>query len=1562
MSKNTLEPEDHMIDTALVPDDDDPMMTEDGYTAVTPRFDDDQMLEALEDPDPTEAQAELPPQEAYELMQYEAPLSKDERDVLNETPFLQPPGGLSWVDDPDHEEWLFQKQKEKSKAMDEILEDEMYGDDVGLSLKRLGRGIARGARRATKPLTSLVKKFVPGRDAQKAALVKQTYARLVAGRANFLQISDVRARRPSRPRSYYEAQSKPWAKSKLVAGGLPVSTSTTMGEVAVQILGADVMGSWWNPFSWFATRTKYVVQNAQGEMAEMSPAEFNAWQAAQGMQAQSDPSSQQADPNIDPGAAADPSQSFDPSQDPSQYGDPSMSDQSGISDDMDLVFGDTSGLREDEAAVNGEQTHDYDMVVGGRRRLPSPIQPRRRVKSSGDDSFAGFADEILGTPARTITPNDYRKLTLAKAQRMSGVASPPRAAMQAAHAKLSKELPAKNIKVARPADVTGAWLYRLDPSYWMKSPRERHLIDAEKKNWEKTQSIAKRNAKHSGELEAGKRALYQAEQARAAEAESQAMESQLKDIEESVSSGVSSSGGDSILGAAAEGRRAASKNASVCSALAAKVEAGQKLSPDELANLRQCLKMCGHLRKLHEVLHAKTTGTPTTSSGYHDDKPVKSDFLGENVIEIVGGASGGHTRSQWVALTAVAASQPGKLAAFARQQGIKLTASDMQRLKGAVARTKQIMSHPAYKQVKLNRAALSGMGSDSMGFSWSKVLTAPLALAAVPAAGLSWGMTKIVQAPTKMIQWGARKGGWQTPGTGYRAPGQPGAQPGAPGAAGPSPATLAAAKQRRLAALARAQAAAATTAAAQQELQAQAAAADAEAQAMEAEAQAQQAQTDAENAQFDVQPSDGGTTDESGASWNESGRVSVLGAEVFTGAFVGEVDDPKAKKVVEEASKDTPAGKKVRAGATLYHKARKGDPKSRLAIRKIAAKAATGDKQAKIDADSVRAGKIALHAKARAHKKLAAKAAREARNQRGIARQRRMEAWAATRLAQGTRKRHLAQAAKVERRAAHGDKHAKKVMAHVVKKAKGGDKKAQSSVEAMRLARHVRTSSRTPSEAKRIKAAGKVVAHAHKGNKKALRQIALINAAAKSGQPNAKRAQHRLKVAASLHRAITTGKVTAPPVTKKQLNDKQLDANRLALKKYEFIKGRVSSGVATKEEAIAGAKLASSLSKATAEPAAKQTLEQEAAELAIRARALRSGTQPIKDTALVAAAAEKGDKEAQATIQDALAAAQSGDPRGISAAGHLAAAQTVGTLQKGGTMSPEVAEAMGIVERAHAGDPEAKRTVARAGAAAQDPSHPNHDQAVGAAVALTAAAALTAATAARPGAQKTLRDAARKARGQEILPEDMKKSAAELDRLTAKVKDGTATRGEAERARNLAMALGKTSLAAQISALMPPDDLDAPLSSLPTPAEEPIKGFFGLLKASLQALLLATPDPFGNYHEGVRDRGATPLIGPMRAATAGDDELAKLKDEEASLTNRDIERDKKWLRGTVLGKKLKALNDASKAGQLDPAGLARLAALAREVGKNMRSSEGKAEVLQIAQRAESQATSARNQI
>jgi hypothetical protein len=42
--------------------------------------------------------------------------------------------------------------------------------------------------------------------------------------------------------------------------------------------------------------------------------------------------------------------------------------------------------------------------------------------------------------------------------------------------------------------------------------------------------------------------------------------------------------------------------------------------------------------------------------------------------------------------------------------------------------------------------------------------------------------------------------------------------------------------------------------------------------------------------------------------------------------------------------------------------------------------------------------------------------------------------------------------------------------------------------------------------AKRIKAAGRVVAHAHKGNKKALRQIALINAAAKAGQPNAKRA------------------------------------------------------------------------------------------------------------------------------------------------------------------------------------------------------------------------------------------------------------------------------------------------------------------------------------------------------------------------------------------------------------------------------------------------------------------------
>jgi hypothetical protein len=507
-------------------------------------------------------------------------------------------------------------------------------------------------------------------------------------------------------------------------------------------------------------------------------------------------------------------------------------------------------------------------------------------------------------------------------------------------------------------------------------------------------------------------------------------------------------------------------------------------------------------------------------------------------------------------------------------------------------------------------------------------------------------------------------------------------------------------------------------------------------------------------------------------------------------------------------------------------------------------KAKKGDPQAKRDVNAVRAGKVAVHSKGRAARNVAARSRREAMNKRGIAVRKRMEARAANALIRRTRARKLAKIAKVERRAAAGDRKAKAAIEACIAKAGRGDQKAHTTVQALRLARHVRTSAKTPAEARRLKAAHKILIKAHRGNKKALRTVALINSAAKSGQPNARRAKARLAVAARVEHAISTGRVV-PPGSKATVAHNARSAHA---RRYEHLSGRVASGIGTREEALGAAKAAAALGK-----------KDEAAALALHARSLPSATQPIKNAAAVQAAAEKGNKEAQAAIADSLAAAQAGDPKGISSAGKLAAIRAVAAVDRGEPMPRPIAEATGIVERAHAGDPEAKRIVARAGEQAQagDPT------AVEAAVALTAASAVLAATAARSGANEHWKSKAREARGQAVETGERGKVEAELAELLSKLHAGTATYREGVRARELAMALGKPQVAAEISSIMPPRDfIDTPLSSLPETPLPKITGVWSFLKEAARALLLATEDPLQNYREGVSTRGETPMFGP----------------------------------------------------------------------------------------------------
>ena len=1470
-----LKPQAEFVDTALEQADDDPMFDDDGQTHMQPGFDEDQMLHALES-----GRHAVSPQEAYEEMKYSAPLDKAEIEILNETPFLGPE--LSFVDDADHAEWLYDHQRLKKNAMDEAFEDQMYGDLLddesgwGLSsltnaVKKVGKGalhygtmpgrLALKYNPATLAAKALIKKFVPSRDAQKAALLRQTNNRLVQGRANFLQMADVKAGITNRPRAFYVAQAKPWTRSRLAAAGLP--TSYTSGEVAATILGTEdvSMGSWWNPFSWFQSKTNYVVQNAQGEITEMNQGEFNAWMAQQQAAGQVDPSQQAAvDPSQMP--AMDPSQ-MDPSADPSQM-DPSADSQGEAVDwtravDLHQILEDAS--RGDGKALGTLRQIKTRAAAGDARAKAdmneiSNYQKETGMSVLGDEQIIEGDGEVT-PPTRTISAAAFRKRTMQIAQKASGKPNPTPAQLAATHNALLAEVKKKGFSVVDSSgnDMMGAWLYKLSPMYWLKSERERKLIDAEKGNWQRTQDLAKANKKKGEELDAGKRAAYQHEQAKAAEQQSQDMEAQLEDIEKTISSGdFLGADPEPVLAAIAEGKQAAAANAKKANALVAKMEAGEKLDADEIARLRSCMKMCHHLRKLHDELHAQTpagaaaaAAPGTSTSGYHDYQQAKntqSSFLGSSIGEppteilgpettaIVGAANARPNiaslpvakQRHLIALTAIAATNPKGVSAYVKRNGLRLSARDLANIKAGAARARAIISRPGYAQAKMRGQGVVS-GDDSMGFSWGKLLTAPLAAAALPAAAIAWGMHKVVQAPVDLIKWGARKGGWFKGGSSSSSPGTPNynTNPQAVQAA------LQAAQQRQLAAQQRIAAANAASDAAQQQAAANAAAADAEAQAAQAEADAQQAKMDAQN------PNPPGYDD--GSYDDQSGSVTVLGADFFTGAFVGEVEDPKAKKILEEAAKDTPTGKKIRAGATLYHKARKGHAKSKLAIAKIQAKASKGDPQAQRDYNAVKAGKIAIHAKHKGAWKIALRRRHEAANKKGIAIRKHLEARAGARLGEHTRRKKLAHIAKVEAMAAKGHPKAKASIARTVAKAKSGDKKAQTTVAALKLAKHVRTAAKTPAERKRIRAAQKLVLHARHGNKKAIRQIALIDAAAQHGQPNAKRAKARLNVAARVEHAVATGKIVPPG------SAAQLHAARA--KHVRHVKNRIGVGVATREEALHAAKVAHAMGD-----------KQSAGALALAAANLKSAKTPIKQAAVVAAAANNGSAEAKQAIDDTLEKAKAGDPSSIKAAGHLAAAQAVDAVNKGKPMPAAIADAHMIVMRAQAGDEEAKRTIQRASEAAEDPAHPNHDAGVEKAVALVAAGAVTGALAGNALASKKWHDQAKRATGTHIDSEDHGKAQAELAELMAKLHEGSATYAEGLRARSLAMALDQPKVAAEISAIMPPrDTLDTPMSTLPDEPEPAIRGPLAMLKEALRALVFATPDPFGNWREGVRSRG-----------------------------------------------------------------------------------------------------------
>ncbi len=1011
--------------------------------------------------------------------------------------------------------------------------------------------------------------------------------------------------------------------------------------------------------------------------------------------------------------------------------------------------------------LNGEDSPEYDFVVGSGldEQVEIAVGPgpwsnlgQNAAEILGDDFLLGrrLRRPKAASPARkNITGEAYRRLVSKETKRLAGSGKPTKdnviEATKSVLATLKKnQLSVAGDFVAGDSDTLGDWLYKLNPAYWIKSSRERSLIDKEKQLWNANYKNQKRQKYQRRELEAGERTMHAAEETAKTSQESQDIENRLKEIEASVS-GV----GASFFSKAA---KHAKSNRLLCAALHAKAKKTGTLSRSEA----ELLQKCRGRNSIFKKAIMKFRKPKTRSSGIGAAVKAMTDVEKKQLATIAKMAKEGNPNAQ-------------KALAAVKKAGY-----------------------------------ISGWKSDAMGSFVNtafKVATAPITYgyrgtkAVVKAVASPWTTSSATKAAN------ARR------------------------------ARLLAASKRRQAAQARMRAASAKSMEAQREYQAQAAAAQAEASAADAEAQASEMQSQAQEAEFmDAEDA----YDDADVTEGD-----------FVGDWVGTVQNPKHKKIVEAASAKTPTGVKIRSGATLYKKAKKGDVKAKLAIQKIQEKAKAGDPQALRDYNAVKAGKIALTTKGKAGKKFAHKANVEAKAKNVGAVRTRAENALGDKLGRISRKRKLNKLAHIERKAARGDRKSKAIIAACVAKAAKGDKKAATHVAAFRLAKQVRTSGKTPRERKNLVAAGKLVARARKGHKPSIQKIAVIKAASAKGQPNARRAMERLKTANSVDQALRSGKVT--PMSKPTIAERQA----VQKKQLSFITQRVQAGHASREQALAGAKLAKAMGN-----------KELADKLLVRARTLRPAALPIKNAAIVAAAAQGGNPEAQAKVKDVLLRAEQGEPAAINSAGQLLAVKEISTVQNGQPMSPKVAEATEIVQRAHAGDPEAKRIVERASTSAQS----GNKHGVEAAIALTAASAVLAATAARPGAKTAWNAKAKEARGYKLEGKAQGEANIELAEIYAKVQAGTATRSQAERGRQLALALGKTSIAAEISALMPPVDSSDAMTSLPDRELPTIRTVRQMLSEAFRALTMTTPDPFQNYKEGRSTRSESTALAPMTPA------------------------------------------------------------------------------------------------
>jgi hypothetical protein len=1401
------------VDDLSLKSDPEPEFDEDGYTSLASPSEEEAAFEGLQD-------SGLSEEEAQETVDYMRPLSKDEEAVLDETPGLE---GLTRVDDAEHDQWLGKKATEGTKAMDRVLEDASYGEgnmqdeekmerndtDSGWGLRSVTRRVRRAARRGLSTSASLAKRglrsplkfakrFVPNRDAAKAKLVRNLYRKLWFEHANWLAVQDKNAGVPLKTRAEYERVAKIWARAEIARQRLPmkyaVDPSTTLGA---SILGDDLVGVWWNPFSWFQSQVNVVVNNTRDQRADEAPEE----QASQVVQ----PGDMSTDVQ-DPGA---------------QYQD------------------------------DGSEAAGWDGV--------------RQVRGHHDpvgDSLGAFAAHVLGKdlPAKDNPSVDEIVRDIVAKLKVGQAIGPGEVALLSSAAREGNERARGVAKVLRErgAVVSGddsgldPWLYKLNPTYWFASSRKKEFIDKERKGWKENAALREQLDKQQRELDAAERATQAAAAVAQAKSQSAETEAKLKAIAESLRGSIAGSfvGHENVTPISDVVSRALAKSGKreAAAKLLAKVREGRALDKGELREARQIAQLVGRVR----VVHGSLVDDESEKYAMH------GALVGACALAGVTVALDQNLKQQRAADTLAQKLASGKQLSQEERDGLARVLRGQQKLqkftsslvsgralqgcpkswsRGAFVGAARAASEEDKKMlsaiVKLARVgnprarrALQALrktgtvssGSDLVGVSFSlkkafKYATAPVWL---PAKGIYKGSQALF----------GKKGGGSSPEQVRLA-------------------KLRASQKRSAAAQARARAADAQNEAEFRAQQAIAAAADAEADAADAEATAkEQAMRTAEiEANPDMAQQDQG--DESQGEF-VGGWTALLGK------------DTRGAKAVAKAGEKSPAGQKVRGAAAVYQQAKfSKDPRkrkqARRAIETMVEKAKAGDQQAlrdvnamKVAAAAVAARKAARGQQLTAQKQKTRQSQLVAREKKFEALRKRFEARTAERLARMERKRELQKLARVERKAAAGNPRARKYVAGKVEASKQGDKKARAQVQAMKLSRAVRLQTSTRQERRNMRAAQYLARRIRSNDPKAIRQYEVIKAAAAAGNPNAKRGLQRLALAGAVTATVATGVVVLPKSSGKGKRAKPgTPAYAKLQKRVRAARERAGAGTATREELVAESKVAESIGD-----------RQSAGVLLAASASAPSATEGVKKAAGQVAASNAGNPDAKSALDSDLAAARGGDATAINRMGQVAAARTVAAVEAGQPVPPAMRDAINLQTRARAGDPAAQATLQRVSEAATVPEP--SPEATAAAVYATGAAALASSLASKPRARRELMEKV----NEPVAPAEQSAAQAQLAAIVQKTNEGTATPAEGQQGVDLAMRLGKPRVAAEISAKAPPLEVDA-MSSLPDQPLPPIAGVWELLKATLRALAFATPDPLGNYREGVasRSRDAATVAG-----------------------------------------------------------------------------------------------------